>query len=335
MTMRYLPTLMCKQKLPLLHIPNGGGGGLDMKILHRQPKEKVVVVMGPTGAGKSRLSIDLATRFSAEIVNSDKMQVYQGFDVVTNKVTDEEASGIPHHLLGIIDPDKDFTAKNFCNMASRCIKSIAGRGNLPIIAGGSNSFIEALVDDGEYNFKSKYDCCFICVDVSPPVLHSFVSERVDRMVDKGMIDEVRGMFNPANSDYSKGLRRAIGMQELDWYFRMEATSDEEQRARILEEAINEVKKNTRKLACRQLEKIKRLKHVKGWKIHRLDATAAFLKRRGREADEAWENLVVAPSATILNRFLYNHSGSSYFFAADNLLIRPAAIRSTVAAAAIH
>lgn len=130
--MRYVaPTFMCKQKqkqkLPLLHIPNGGG--IDrLKILHRPQKEKVVVVMGPTGAGKSRLSVDLATQFSAEIVNADKMQVYEGFDVLTNKITDEEAGGVPHHLLGIIDPENDFTAKDFCNVASSCIKSIAGWG---------------------------------------------------------------------------------------------------------------------------------------------------------------------------------------------------------------
>ncbi|XP_019164555.1 PREDICTED: adenylate isopentenyltransferase 3, chloroplastic-like [Ipomoea nil] len=332
MSMRFAPTFMCKQKLPLLHMPNGGG--IDLKILHRPQKEKVVVVMGATGAGKSRLSVDLATRFSAEIVNADKMQVYQGFDVLTNKVTDEEAGGVPHHLLGIIDPEKDFTAKNFCNAASRCIKSIAGRGRLPMIAGGSNSFIEALVEDEDSKMKSKYDWCFICVDVALPVLHSFVSERVDRMVEKGMIEEARGMFNPASRDYSKGLRRAIGMQELDRYFRIE--SDEEHRARLLEDAINDVKKNTRTLACRQLEKIKRLKHVKGWKIHRLDATEAFLKRGGSEADQAWENLVVAPGTAILNRFLHSHASSgSLFFTANNLLIPPAAARATVAAAAIH
>ncbi|XP_031111565.1 adenylate isopentenyltransferase 3, chloroplastic-like [Ipomoea triloba] len=333
MSTGYVPqTFMCKQKQPLRHIPNGGG--IDhLKILRRPQKEKVAVVMGPTGAGKSRLSVDLARRFSAEIVNADKMQVYEGFDVLTNKITDEEAGGVPHHLLGIIDPENDFTAKDFCNVASSCIKSIAGWGRVPIIAGGSNSFIEALVEDEDWELKSKYDFCFICVDVSLPVLHSFVSERVDRMVEKGLIEEARGMFNPASRDYSQGLRRAIGMQELDRYFRIEtAISDEEIRARLLEDAINDVKKNTRKLACKQLEKIKRLKHVKGWKIHRLDATEAFLKRGGREADEAWENLVVAPGAAILNRFLYSHAASaSLFFTADNLLIP----RATVAAAAIH
>ena len=69
-----------------------------------QGRDKVVVVLGATGTGKSRLAIDLATRFGAEVINSDKIQVYKGLDIVTNKVSNEECHGVPHHSLGIIDP---------------------------------------------------------------------------------------------------------------------------------------------------------------------------------------------------------------------------------------
>ncbi|CAL8991660.1 unnamed protein product [Prunus brigantina] len=92
-------------------------------------KDKVIVVMGATGTGKSRLSIDLAARFPAEIINSDKMQVYRGLD----KVTEEECRGIPHHLLREIDPSSNFTANVF-----KHIESI-------FIAGGSNSYIDRTV----------------------------------------------------------------------------------------------------------------------------------------------------------------------------------------------
>lgn len=147
--------IMCKQaQTPMMQIPTGG---MDLSLLRCHPhKQKVVVVMGATGTGKSRLSIDLATSFPAEIINADKIQVYEGLDIVTNKITEEECIGVPHHLLGIVDPEADFTAENFISMASLAMKSIHGRGKLPIIAGGSNSFIEALVDDEKYDFRSRY-----------------------------------------------------------------------------------------------------------------------------------------------------------------------------------
>lgn len=295
--------LMLNQTTPAVELT---AGGLKMDLfLPRLKKDKVLIVMGGTGTGKSRLSIDLATRFPAEIINSDKMQVYEGLDIVTNKITEKEQCGIPHHLLGILNPNSEFTAKNFCDMASVAIETTLNQGLLPIIVGGSNSYIEALADDEGYRFRSKYDCCFLWVDVSMPVLHSFVSDRVDRMVENGMVDEVRKFFDP-NADYSKGIRKAIGVPEFDLYFRAEPYLDTENRAKMLKEAIQEIKDNTCKLACRQLEKIRRLRNIKGWNINRLDATEV-LRKRGKAADEAWKKLVAGPSTTIVAEFLYNFS----------------------------
>ncbi|TXG63606.1 hypothetical protein EZV62_010600 [Acer yangbiense] len=295
---------MPNQTMPSLEIPTGR---LKMNLLlpRRQKKDKVLIVIGPTGTGKSRLSIDLATRFRAEIINSDKMQVYQGLDIVTNKITEEEKCGVPHHLLGILNPNTDITASNFRSMASCVIESTRSRGKLPVIVGGSNSFVEALVDDEDFIFRSKYECCFLWVDVSMHILHQFVSERVDRMVENGMVDEVRNIFHP-NADYSKGIRKAIGVPEFDLYFRAEPFLDEASRAKLLREAIQEIKKNTCKLACRQLEKIHRLRNIKGWNIHRLDATEVFL-RRGKAADEAWTKLVAGPSTALVTKFLIDFS----------------------------
>lgn len=108
-------------------------------------KQKVVVIMGATGSGKSRLAIDLAQRFPAEILNADSMQVYEGLDIVTNKVPIDERKGILHHLLGTINANVNFTSEDFCAMAIPIIDSIISRKHLPIIVGGSNSFIQALV----------------------------------------------------------------------------------------------------------------------------------------------------------------------------------------------
>ncbi|KAK9287622.1 hypothetical protein L1049_016058 [Liquidambar formosana] len=290
----------CKQAEPLVNYQ--GGFNLMGPLLSWRRKDKVVIVMGATGTGKSRLAIDLATRFPAEIVNSDKIQVYEGLDVVTNKVNEEECRGVPHHLLGIVDPNSNFTAMNFRHHASLALESIVDRDRLPIIAGGSNSYIKALVND-DVGFRSKYECCFLWVDVSLPVLRSFVSERVDRMVEAGFVDEVRRIFDP-EADYSRGIRKAIGVPELDLFFRCEGLADEKTRARLLEAAIAKIKEHTCDLACSQLQKIHKLKNIRGWNLHRLDATEAFLKRRGKSADEAWQNLVAGPSTMIVKQFLY-------------------------------
>ncbi|XP_022963833.1 adenylate isopentenyltransferase 5, chloroplastic-like [Cucurbita moschata] len=272
-------------------------------------KQKVVVVMGATGSGKSRLSIDLATHFAnCEIINSDKIQLHDGLDIVTNKITPNEQRGVPHHLLGIASPFLDFSVAKFCRMATLAADSIVHRTHLPIIVGGSNSYVEALVDDYP-TFRSKYECCFLWVDVSMPLLHSSVSDRVDKMVGNGLVEEVRNLFDPNNVDYSHGIRKAIGVPELDRYLRA-SNSDYEIREKLLQEAIAEIKANTCELACRQVDKILRLRNVKGWKIHRVDATEAF-RKKGKEGDEAWTKLVAGPSALIVAHFLTQPHGQPY------------------------
>lgn len=316
---------LCKEALvPSLPDMTSGVLKSDFFSPWRQ-KQKVVILMGATGTGKSRLSIDLATRFPAEIINSDKIQVHSGLDITTNKITEEERCGIPHHLLDVINPNTDFTATNFIDMASNAMVSILSRGQLPIIAGGSNSYIEALVDDKDFRFRSKYECCFLWVDVAMPVLNQYVSERVDKMVENGMVDEVRNFFYSNNANHARGIRKAIGVPEFDRYFRAEPFLNKKDRAKLLQEAIQEIKRNTCKLACRQLEKIHRLRNKKNWKIHRLDATEVFLRRSGKDADEAWEELVSGPSTEIVAEFLYNISGSEALFSTNPAIRVPCGI----------
>ncbi|KAG9459050.1 hypothetical protein H6P81_003558 [Aristolochia fimbriata] len=108
-------------------------------------KPKVVVVMGATGSGKSRLAINLSSFFPAEIINADSMQVYEGLEVLTNKVLVEDRKGVPHHLLGTISANVDFTSKDFRDMAIPIIEDTLARNCLPIIVGGTNYYIQALV----------------------------------------------------------------------------------------------------------------------------------------------------------------------------------------------
>ncbi|PKI48161.1 adenylate isopentenyltransferase 5, chloroplastic-like [Punica granatum] len=270
-------------------------------------RQKVVFVMGATGTGKSRLAIDLATRYPAEVINSDKMQVYKGLDIVTNKVKEEEWRGVPHHLMSFVDPDSDFTATDFRYHASKALQTIYSRGRIPIIAGGSNSFIDALVND-DPEFRLMHDCCFLWVDVSWPVLQSFLSERVDQMVREGLVEEVRSLYSP-EGDYNRGNRRSIGVPEMDQYFRAEATADDQTRKRLLEACIAKIKENTSILTQRQLQKIHRLNSLWNWSIHRIDATEVFSKRGKLEADEAWKRLIGGPSAVIVGNFLFNEQSA--------------------------
>ncbi|XP_043721217.1 adenylate isopentenyltransferase 3, chloroplastic-like [Telopea speciosissima] len=271
---------------------------------HQQVKEKVIFVLGSTATGKSKLAIYLATKFQGEVINSDKIQVHKGLDIVTNKVTNQEMSGVEHHLIGIIDPEVDFTIADFCEKTLHAMSSILDRGNLPIIAGGSNRYIEALVDNETLIFRNKYECCFLWVHVSLPVLKKYIYERVDQMVQSGLVDEVREFF-ALDGDYSKGIQRSIGVPELDAYFRAEATGceDKETVEKLFEEGIDLMKSNTYNLACRQFEKINCFRLEKGWNIHLLDATEVFLKR-GFQREQEWRWRVAESSMNIVSSFLY-------------------------------
>ncbi len=106
--------------------------------------EKVLVIVGPTASGKSALAVRLAKKLGGEVVSADSRQVYKGLNVGTGKVTKKEMAGIPHHLLDVASPKKKFSAGDFVKAAHKAIKEIRSRGKLPIIAGGTGFYIDAL-----------------------------------------------------------------------------------------------------------------------------------------------------------------------------------------------
>lgn len=115
-------------------------------------KQKVITVLGPTTSGKSALAVDLAREFGGEVISADSRQVYRGLDIGTGKITKEEMQGVPHHLLDVADlpnrqagPSERYTAGDFVRDASAAIADISARDNVPIIAGGTGFYIDALV----------------------------------------------------------------------------------------------------------------------------------------------------------------------------------------------
>ncbi len=113
--------------------------------MSRRPK--LIVVVGPTGAGKTALGVFLAQKFNGEIVSADSRQVYRGLDIGTAKVTQEEMGGVPHHLLDVADPQETFTVATYKNLAEEVIADIYERGHLPFLVGGSGFYIDAVLYD--------------------------------------------------------------------------------------------------------------------------------------------------------------------------------------------
>lgn len=107
-------------------------------------KEKILVIVGPTASGKSDLAVFLAKKFDGEIISADSRQVYKGLDIGTGKITKKEMKGVPHHLLDVISPKKQFTASDFKNLAEKKIVQIIKRKKLPIVAGGTGFYIDTL-----------------------------------------------------------------------------------------------------------------------------------------------------------------------------------------------
>lgn len=273
-------------------------------------KQKVVVIMGPTAVGKTKLSIDLAKAFNGEIISGDSMQVYKGMDIGTAKIKTEEMQGVPHHLIDIIEPTESFNVAQFQELVTNCIDDITARGKLPIIAGGTGLYIEAVlqqysyaesVKDEQYRLELErlaeengvqyvhnmlaeidqesaerihpnnvrrviraleiyqctgkkmseqlekqnddyvYDAALIGLAMERERLYDRINRRVDVMVEEGLQEEVRSL-------YDNGIRdcqsiQAIGYKELYDYFDEKVT---------YEQAIENLKQNSRRYAKRQL-----------------------------------------------------------------------------------
>nr|VDD13585.1 unnamed protein product [Brassica oleracea] len=386
---------------------NPSNGGIDEV---KKKKAKVVVIMGPTGSGKSKLAVDLASHFPVEIINADAMQIYSGLDVLTNKVTVNEQKGVTHHLLGMVSPDMEFSAKDFRDSAIPLIEEILSRNHVPVLVGGTNYYIQALVskflledstedsdeccsnvapefflldegldvesisgrDDLSHGYdllkeldpvaanrvhpnnhrkinqylslhasrgvlpsklhqenaaenwgcidaSSRFDYCLICMDAETTVLDEYVGQRVDSMVDAGLLDEVYDIYKPG-ADYTRGLRQSIGVREFEDFLKtylpdtnssandkalkenlrkiLDSPKDDKLRV-MLEEAIDCVKLNTRRLLRRQKRRINRLETVFGWNIHHVDATECLLSK----SEDLWDAQVVKSAAEILQSFL--------------------------------
>ena len=108
---------------------------------------KIIVILGPTASGKSKLAIQLAKKFNGEVISADSRQVYKKLDIGAGKISKKEMRGIPHHCLNLTSPKKIFTVVDFKKCAEYAIEKILHKNKIPIIVGGTGLYIQAIVDN--------------------------------------------------------------------------------------------------------------------------------------------------------------------------------------------
>lgn len=113
-------------------------------------KPKVIVIVGPTASGKTSASINVAKKLNGEIISADSMQIYREMNIGTAKVTKEEADGIKHYLVDVVNPDEVFNVTKYKEMAEAAIEDIIAKGKTPIIVGGTGLYVSTLINGIEF-----------------------------------------------------------------------------------------------------------------------------------------------------------------------------------------
>lgn len=110
----------------------------------------IICIAGPTASGKTALAVELAKELNGEVVSCDSMQIYRRMDIGTAKPTTEEMQGISHHMLGVAEPEEDFSVSKYCEMASPIVDEIVARGKTAIIAGGTGLYMDSLIKGNDF-----------------------------------------------------------------------------------------------------------------------------------------------------------------------------------------
>lgn len=153
----------------------------------------VICIVGPTGVGKTKLSVELAKKLNGEIINADSTQVYKGLDVATAKITEKEKEGIPHHLFDIKTIEEDYTVYDYQKDSRKVIDDILKRGKTPILVGGTGLYIKACLYDYKFNEElNKKDYSSLSLDelyqqllkIDPNTnIHHNNRKRIERALD--------------------------------------------------------------------------------------------------------------------------------------------------------
>ncbi|MDR2202364.1 MAG: tRNA (adenosine(37)-N6)-dimethylallyltransferase MiaA [Clostridiales bacterium] len=273
-------------------------------------KQKIIVVAGATATGKSDLAVEAALKFNGRVISADSMQIYRGADIGTGKLPPEKRGGVPHYLIDIKNPDEEFSVGDFITEAQNAVAQTAAAGAVPIIAGGTGLYIDALLNG--YNLaaapksgairaeleaeelpalyaklkkvdpasaakispndkkravraleifyvtgkpkseaavreaESRYEYKFILLTADRSGLYKKIDARVDAMLRSGLLDEARSLYKYRDCQ----SMRAIGYKELMAHLDGKLS---------YADAVEEIKRNTRRYAKRQITYFGRMK----------------------------------------------------------------------------
>lgn len=279
--------------------------------------ENLLIITGPTGIGKTEISLKLANKYKGEIISSDSMQIYKKLDIGTAKV-DLDKTDIPHHMVDILEAHENFSVADFKFKAKEIISDINRRGCLPILVGGTGLYINSIVynldftetkadyeyrddlrkileekgseflynklfnlnkdmaakihpnngqriiraleilksgNEKENNFRQEnedYNLIFIGLNMDRERLYERINSRVDKMIELGLVGEVRSLLDQGLDKNSQSLK-AIGYKEVISYLEGEIEYSE---------MIDLIKKNSRHYAKRQLTWFRRDGRIK-------------------------------------------------------------------------
>ena len=236
--------------------------------LTNSPREKLVVILGATSTGKSSLALTLAEKFDTEIISADSMAVYKNFNVGTAKPSQAELERVPHHLINILDAEEKFSVGEFVRRARPIISEINLREKIPIVAGGTGLYIQALVEGYELSagkslishYKQTgeltYDALIYGLTSDRAELYDRINQRTEKMFADGLIDEVKNLLASGISPNAQAML-GIGYKETVEYLKGGAT---------LEETISKIAQATRNFVKRQLTWYRRMKYITWLKI---------------------------------------------------------------------
>ncbi len=190
--------------------------------------KEIVIISGPTAAGKSDLAIALSKQKNGAVISADSMQVYKGMDIGTAKLKKEEMQGVEHCMIDILDPKDEFNVAIFCEMAGRYIKELKERSFLPVIVGGTGFYIKALL----------YGAPFSEGDVDEGVRKRFEYE--GDLYGIGYLEEKLREFDPISAEKYKGNKkrmiRALEYHELTGLTLSEKNEEENKREPVYDAA---------------------------------------------------------------------------------------------------
>ncbi|MHB0975991.1 MAG: tRNA (adenosine(37)-N6)-dimethylallyltransferase MiaA [Candidatus Aquicultorales bacterium] len=278
----------------------------------RDVDNKLIAIVGPTASGKTAVGVELAKLVAGEVVSADSMQVYKGLTIGTEKPTEGERQGVPHHLIDVVDPDEPFSAERYQALAREAIADIQGRAKFPILVGGTGLYVRAVIDElefpaGELSSKARatlrkkaeeggaealhrelerldpesaaaipkenvrrvvralevisltgrpfseyqrkwnlresiYALRIFGLAMDRERLYARIDSRVNKQLEEGLLNEVRALFQ-ADRERFATASQALGYKEFFDYLEGRST---------LEEAVDGLKKRTRRFAKRQL-----------------------------------------------------------------------------------